>query len=142
MPLFGNKRFMLDEMTKQNVSKFAIFYIYKSPKLTFSFCATLFIPNECPWSISLSTDNKYGIFWSILLGHFMKHKHLISEEWSIIIYFVSGIMTHSIKNLLCCCVFTLQKSEIYAWWNDLAKCFKICNIFGIRKPTYLVFFVF
>ena len=24
---------------------------------------------------------KYGKFWSILLGHFIKHKPLISEEW-------------------------------------------------------------
>ena len=36
---------MLDEMTRQNASKFAIFYIvYKSPKLLFPFCATLFFP--------------------------------------------------------------------------------------------------
>ena len=25
---------------------------------------------------------KYGKFWSILLGHFIKHKLLISEEWT------------------------------------------------------------
>ena len=24
---------------------------------------------------------KYGKFWSVLLGHFIKHKLLISEEW-------------------------------------------------------------
>ena len=35
---------MLDEMTQQNASKFAIFYIYENPKLLFSFCATLFFP--------------------------------------------------------------------------------------------------
>ena len=29
---------------------------------------------------------------------------------------------------------TLQKSEIYAWWNCLVKCFKISHIFGIRNP--------
>ena len=35
--LFRNKRFMLDEMTWQNASKFAIFYIYENPKLIFPF---------------------------------------------------------------------------------------------------------
>ena len=35
MTLFRNKRFMLDEMTLQNASKFAIFYIYENPKLLF-----------------------------------------------------------------------------------------------------------
>ena len=35
---------MLDEMTWQNASKFAIFYIYENPKLHFSFRATLFFP--------------------------------------------------------------------------------------------------
>ena len=25
---------------------------------------------------------KYGTFWSILLGHFIKHKFLISEEYA------------------------------------------------------------
>ena len=32
-----------------------------------------------------------------MLGHFIKHKHLISEEWSIIIYFVSGIIYRDLK---------------------------------------------
>ena len=31
---------------------------------------------------------------------------------------------------------TLQKKEVYTWWKYLAKCFKICYIFEIRKPTY------
>ena len=26
--------------------------------------------------------------------------------------------------------------EVYAWWNDIAKCFKICYIFGIRNPSW------
>ena len=42
--LFRNKRFMLDEMTWQNASKFAIFYIYENPKLIFPFFVTLFLP--------------------------------------------------------------------------------------------------
>ena len=33
------------------------------------------------------------------------------------------------------CLLTLQKSEIYASWNDLVKHFKMCHIFGIWKPT-------
>ena len=28
-----------------------------------------------------------------------------------------------------------RKKEFYAWWNDQVKCFKICHIFGIQKPT-------
>ena len=39
--LFRNKRFMLDEMTWQNASKFAIFYVYENPKMLFPFRATL-----------------------------------------------------------------------------------------------------
>ena len=35
--LFRNKWFMLDEMTRRNASKFAIFYIHKNPKLLFPF---------------------------------------------------------------------------------------------------------
>ena len=52
---------MLDEMSKQNASKFAIFYIYENPKLLLTFfisCYFIFFPNECPglcrlvWDIS------------------------------------------------------------------------------------------
>ena len=35
--LFRKKRFMLDEKFQRNTSKFAIFYIYKNPKLLFPF---------------------------------------------------------------------------------------------------------
>ena len=35
--LFRNKRFMLDEMTQRNASKFAIFYEYENPKMLFPF---------------------------------------------------------------------------------------------------------
>ena len=41
---------MLDEMTQQNASKCAIFYIYENPKLLFPFfisCYLIFFPNEC-----------------------------------------------------------------------------------------------
>ena len=42
--LFRKKRFMLDEMTQRNTSKFAIFMEYENPPsfFHFSFCATLF----------------------------------------------------------------------------------------------------
>ena len=46
--LIRNKRFLLDEMTRQNASKFAIFYIYENPKLLFPFfisCNFMFLPN-------------------------------------------------------------------------------------------------
>ena len=60
--LFWNKRFMLDEITQRNASKFAIFYIYVGKKL---------------W---VFVYIKYGNFWSVLSGHFIKHKPFISEE--------------------------------------------------------------
>ena len=44
---FRNKMFMLDEMTQQNTSKFAIFYIYENPKLPssiFHFMLLYFFP--------------------------------------------------------------------------------------------------
>ena len=31
---------------------------------------------------------------------------------------------------------TLQKKEVYVWWNDPAKCFKICHISYIWKPNF------
>ena len=34
---------------------------------------------------------KYGKFWSILQGHFIKHKPLISEEWYIVMYLIQNI---------------------------------------------------
>ena len=43
-----------------------------------------------PWSMSMKWKRnfgfshrfiKYGKFWSVLPGHFIKHKRLISEEW-------------------------------------------------------------
>ena len=48
--LFRNKKFILDEMTRRNASKFAIFYIYENPKFLFPFfisCMDLFYPYEC-----------------------------------------------------------------------------------------------
>ena len=47
--LFRNKRFMLDEMTSQNASKFAIFLEYENPhSFFFISCNFIFPPNECP----------------------------------------------------------------------------------------------
>ena len=44
--LFRNKKFMLDEMTQRNTSKFDIFYTYENPMLLFwvSFHASLLFP--------------------------------------------------------------------------------------------------
>ena len=47
LTLFRNKRFMLDEMTQRNASKFVIFYIYQNPMLLFQFfisCNFVFPP--------------------------------------------------------------------------------------------------
>ena len=49
--LIRNKRFMLDEMFKENTSKFAIFLEYKNPHVVCVF-------------------QKYGKFWSISAGTF------------------------------------------------------------------------
>ena len=51
--LLRNKKFMLDEMTRQNASKFAIFYIYENPNLLFPF----FI--SCYFSFSLMNAQVY-----------------------------------------------------------------------------------
>ena len=32
--------------------------------------------------------------------------------------------------------FTLQNKEVYAWWNDLSKWFKICHISDYQKLRY------
>ena len=48
--LFRNKRFMFDEMTYRNASKFAIFLGYENPGSfsLFILCYFIFFPNECP----------------------------------------------------------------------------------------------
>ena len=61
-------------------------------------------------------------------------------------YIIEGICglkmkTYIVQNQMCIC--TLQKSEVYAWWNELAKCFKSCHIFGIyphQSKTGVLFF--
>ena len=110
IPLFRNKRFMLDKMAWRNASKFTIFLEYENPCICslfrFSFCATLFFPlmNVLVWHRSehssgekikylqnekknytcLFIFQKYSKFWNVLpIGHFIKHKPLIFKEWSI-----------------------------------------------------------
>ena len=72
----------------------------------------MFLPNECPglwlgqnikWhemenekkTMWVFLHIKYVKFWSISPGHFIKHKPLISEEWSssIVIYHTSITIT-------------------------------------------------
>ena len=36
---------------------------------------------KCNFGFSYTYNIKYGKFWSVLLGHFIKHKPLISEVW-------------------------------------------------------------
>ena len=54
---FRNKRFMLDEMTKRNASKFAIFLGYENPCFFFVFYFMLFyfFLNVCPVLTSMLT---------------------------------------------------------------------------------------
>ena len=44
------------------------------------------------------------------------------------------------KLIFFCYLHTLQKLEVCAWWNKLAKCFKICHIFGIWYENPCSFF--
>ena len=66
-PLFRNKRFLFDEMTSQNASKFVpVFGIQNTTYAFFSFCASSFhIPKS-----------------SILLGHYIVNLPLFSKECS------------------------------------------------------------
>ena len=78
------------------------YFIYtKTQSCFFHFVLLYFPPNECPVLFRLRPDNslgkkvkkkwikhlwgfvyiKYGKFWSVSSGHFIKHKLLISEEW-------------------------------------------------------------
>ena len=59
------------------------------------------------------------------------------------------VMDFSMQKVLFLLV-TIQKIDVYAWWNDVAKWFKTCHIFWMRKPMaislghsicmYIVFF--
>ena len=53
---------MLDEMTRQNASKFAIFYIYENPKLLFPFfisCNFTFFRNQCQSMTTLFRNERF-----------------------------------------------------------------------------------
>lgn len=102
--------FMLDEMTPWNTSKFAINHTKQNPKMIFYFSfhtIQLFFPGLCQHSTYQGIQyrknkvvrnerwqrqlwvfifKKYGKFWSVSLGHFIKHKLLFSEEWFMIFW--------------------------------------------------------
>ena len=96
---------MLNEMTYWNASKFAIFLEYENPCsffcLFFISCCFIFSPNEYPGLCRLKPGHSFGgknevaqnekrknlrgfsyskNMASVSLGHFIKHKPLISEE--------------------------------------------------------------
>ena len=80
---------MLDEMTLQNPSKFAIFYIYENPKLLFPFfisCYFTFSPNECPGLCRHGPGHSLGK--NIKLQEMKNEKNyigfLVHEIWQIL----------------------------------------------------------
>ena len=92
-PLFRNKWFMLDEMTHRNTFKNFHFLVYVNinqgiylvknrikyeMKVFKSISMGHFIKHN---NMSFFVFPKYGKFWSILLGHSIKHKPLTSEGW-------------------------------------------------------------
>ena len=56
---------------------------------------------------------KYGKYWSILIGHFMNHKSLISEEWHFCYHFSIDIIECVKKNL----------AESTFFWTDSKRYF-------------------
>ena len=109
MSLFRSRKFMLDKMTLQNASKFAIFLEYEIPcsfSSVFHFKQFYFSPNGCfglcrnrpgrvlTWVFSVFKCQKYSKFWSILQGHFIKHKLLISEECVTYVVGISKVSTN------------------------------------------------
>ena len=81
--LFRNKRFMLDEMAQLNgLQNLLYFWNKKNPNILFYF-----------FHFELKMKTGKEIFWvflipkiwqilkRVLLGHFIKHKPLFSEEW-------------------------------------------------------------
>ena len=95
----------LRKCPRKMLQNLAYLTIMRKPKIAFSifhFMLLYFFPNECPgqcrhrpghslgekqscmkWKKQLwvFVYMKYGKFWSILVGHFIKHKPLKSEEW-------------------------------------------------------------
>ena len=76
---------------------------------------------------------KYGKFWSVSLGYFVKHKHLISEKCLVIFFLGNG--GHVIDN-----------GFFVTWWfvcamvMTIGKKIKIINVRGnIFNPVQAVF---
>ena len=86
LPLFRNKRFMVDEMFQRNDSKYLpYFWNMKTQIVIFSFFISCYY-FIFPLMIALVCRHvfvfqKYGKFLRISLGHFIKHKALISMEY-------------------------------------------------------------
>ena len=107
-PLFIDKKFMLEEMTQRNISNFAIFFeqdkiVCMQVSSFFSLHDYLFIhalalfhrPGHKKTRKNKVAENKircmyeknwifviqkYGKLLSLLIGHFIKHQLLMSEE--------------------------------------------------------------
>ena len=71
---------------------------------SFSSRGKFYLANSWTDTLWVFVCQKYGKFWSVLLGHFIKHKPLISEEWLCnIINSYTGLWFFS--KILCCCVY-------------------------------------
>ena len=79
--LFRNKRFILEEMTRQIASKFSILYTYEKQKLLSYFFISYLKKKNIKKELWIFYAIKYGKLCHILPGHFIKYKTLISEQW-------------------------------------------------------------
>ena len=121
--LIRNKRFLLDEMTRRNASKFAIFYIY--PKLL---SRHKVVQNEKrKKEIWVFAYIRYGKFWSISLEHFIDimHKPLFSEEWQAA--FFNRACRLALGSHCCCCL--IYYPICWPDWRLLNGCLLFCQMF-------------
>ena len=76
------------------------------------------------------------------------------DEWTVIFFlceiFVNKIFSLNkiltfviVSNMAKYIQYTLfRKKEVFGQLNPLEKCLKICYVYGKRKPTYVVYFIF
>ena len=104
----------------------------------YSFRATLFSPlmNACDFVFQ-----KYEKFLSILLGHFIKHKPLISEEWETIFMSITIIFSPQTTDINIILSYLTSKFELCVFWLSIALYFFFWTVlFCILKKasTYTV----
>ena len=83
--LFRNKRFILDQMLQQNVSKFAIILEKENPSMSvFSFHSLWMFWIKINQGIIRGNKVQHNMkTFEILYSNFIEHKPLISAEWTV-----------------------------------------------------------